>query len=53
MSNIDRSFENGIDAFIDMILLSKTNISLSPMNGSTFFNVIKEFSKINIINNNI
>lgn len=53
MFNIDRSFENGVDAFIDMILLSKTNISLSPMNGSTFFNVIKEFSKINIINNNI
>lgn len=46
--NCLRDKECNIDAFIDMILLSKTNLSVSRNCGSTFFSWCQHFSRVNI-----
>jgi hypothetical protein len=44
--NCSRDNECSIDAFIDMILLSKTNLSSSRNCGSTFFSWCEHFSRV-------
>jgi len=43
-----RDNQCSVDAFIDMILLSKTNLSGNVNNGSTFYKWCEHFSNVNI-----